>query len=76
MNWTYLWNGMLHLVGPIMDFIFIVIIAAGVGFVAGIGLGYVVTLLCQTDTRKRLPPVFGGIGGIANVMLAIYWFYF
>ena len=51
-------------------------VAAGVGFVAGIGLGYVVTLPCQTDTRERLPPVFGGIGGIANVMLAIYWFYF
>ena len=65
LDWTYLWNGMLFLVRPIIDFIFIVTVAAGVGFVAGIGLGYVVTLPCRTDIRERLPTVFGVIGGIA-----------
>lgn len=76
MNGTYLWDRMLHMGMTILGFIIVVAIGAIVGFWAGLGLGYVVTLPFKEDTREWVTPVFGVIGGIASVTLAVYWIYF
>lgn len=73
---TNLWGGMVDLGMTIVGFILVVWIGAMVGFVAGIGLGYVVLLPFQEDTREMVTPYFGVLGGIASVALAVYWLYF
>ena len=76
MDGTYLWDSMVSTGMTILGFILVVWIGAMVGFVAGLGLGYVVTLPFKEDTRERVTPIFGVIGGIASVTLAVYWIYF
>ena len=73
---TRLWDGMVRFGMAIVGFIFVVWIGAMVGFVAGIGLGYVVTLPLKEDTQERVTLVFAVMGAIATVTLAVYWLYF
>ncbi len=76
MDGSYLWSGMVDFVMTILGFIIVVMIAGGVGFVVGMGLGYVVTLPFHEDKREMLMLSFAVIGGISGVPLAVYWIYF
>ena len=73
---TRLWDGMVSFGMTVVGFILVVVIGALVGAVAGLGLGYVVTLPLEEDKQEGVMHVFGAMGGIASVALAVYWLYF
>ena len=73
---TRLWDSMLRGGMAILGFVLVVMISAMVGFVAGGGLGYVVTLPLKEEKREGVAAVFALIGAIATVILAVYWLYF